>query len=367
MLWSETLFILLLVLFIIGLNQYSKSYSIKSLIIIGSIASIACVTRFAGVTFIAIGSFLLLLDNNLKWGKKWWHILLFVMLSSFLLVINLIKNYLMKSSLTGDRQRGITSLTDNLQYYSNIMWDWLKLPVGKYSYALILGMLLLVVFVIIIIKRGWQQKDIFSFENIAAIAFVVYVTFIVVTATISRYEQINNRLLSPAYIPLLFGLTFWLPSFINIPKQKERGFAVTALCIIIFLSFQYKQYKWSSNWYQIITSDGIPGYTELAWKRSDIIHFLHDENASLKKGVTLVSNANDAVYFFTSLPCQRIPETVHYQEVIKYYNQPPHYIIWFTNEFDSPDILRLEAIAINRHLDTLKTFIDGYLLWSNYK
>ncbi len=367
MLWSETLFIFELVLFMIALQQYSKNYSLKSLIIIGSIASIACVTRFAGVTFIGIGSLLLFLDNKLKWQKKWWHILLFGVISLVLLAINLLKNYLVKGTLTGERQQGITPLADNLQYYGNVMWDWLKLPIGDYRYASVLGVLLVLVFTVVIIKRYWQQKDIFSFENIAAIAFIVYVAFIVITATISRYERINNRLLSPAFIPLLFGLTFWIPSFTNIPKQKEIGFALIVMCIMIFSLFQYKQYKWCTDWYEIIASDGIPGYTESAWKRSDIIHFLHEENTTLKKGIKITSNANDAVYFFTGLPCEIIPETVHQKEVKNYYKKPPHYIIWFINEFDSPDVLRLETIAINRHLDTLKTFKDGYLIWCSYK
>ncbi|MBC7720917.1 MAG: hypothetical protein H7068_02785 [Pedobacter sp.] len=364
MLWSETLFILLLLLLIIALNKYSKTYSVKSLVIVGLVTAIACVTRFAGVTFIAIVGLALLMDNNLQWRKKWWHIIFFGLISVSLLLINLIKNYLIQGSLTGNRQKSITSLNQNIRYYSNVIWDWLKLPAGQYTYASILGIGLVVLFTVIIIKKWWQQKDIYSFETIAVIAFVTYTLFIIITATISRYETINNRLMAPAYIPLLFGLTYWLPSFITSVKQKKIGFAIIGLCLIVFAFFQYKQYKWCANWYAIIKADGIPGYNELAWQRSDIINYLHKEKGSFTPKIKIVSNANDAVYFFTGLSCERIPETVHIDGVRNYYKEAPQYIIWFTNDFDSPDILRLGEIEKHRHLDTLKQFKHGLILFS---
>lgn len=364
MLWSETLFILLLLLAIIALHKYSKSYSVKWLIIVGLITAIACITRFAGVTFIAIVGLTLLMDNRLHWQKKWWHIIVFGLISGSLLLINLIKNYLIQGSMTGNRQKGITPLKDNIQYYSNVLWDWLKLPAGHYAYASVLGIVLVAAFTIIIIKKWWQQQDIYTYETIAAIVFVVYALFIVITATISRYETINNRLMAPAFIPLLFGLTYWVPSFITLVQQKKTGFAMMGLCLIIFAFFQYKQYKWGSNWYSIIKADGIPGYTEMAWQRSDIIHFLHEQKNSFDPKMKIVSNANDAVYFFTGLSCERIPETVHFKEVYQFYKEGPQYIIWFSKDFDSPDILRLSNIEHHRHLDTLYRFKQGLILFS---
>lgn len=363
MLWSETLFILLLLLVIIALHEYSKTYSIKSLAIVGLFTALACVTRFAGVAFIAIVALALLMDNKLQWRKKWWHIIVFGMISGSLLLINLIKNYLIQGSLTGNRQKGITPLKNNIQYYSNVIWDWLKLPEGQYTYASVLGIALVVLFAVIIVKKCWLQKDLYAFETIAIIAFVIYALFIVITATISRYETINNRLMSPAFIPLLFCLTYWIPSFITAIKQKKIAFAIMVLCLIVFTFFQSKQYKWDANWYAMIKTDGIPGYTEIAWKQSDIIHFLHEQKGSFNPKINLVSNANDAVYFFTGLSCERIPETVHIEEVKNYYKEAPQYIIWFTNDFDSPDILRLSDIEKHRHLDTLHTFKDGLILF----
>ncbi|MFI5132740.1 MAG: hypothetical protein ACHQEB_00310, partial [Chitinophagales bacterium] len=52
MLWSETLFILWLLLFMMAMQRYFQSRSHKVLIVAAIIASFAAVTRYAGVTII---------------------------------------------------------------------------------------------------------------------------------------------------------------------------------------------------------------------------------------------------------------------------------------------------------------------------
>lgn len=367
MLWSETLFILLLLLFIIALHKYATNRSFKQLIIVAIIAAIACITRFAGVTFIAITGLILLIDSSLKWHKKWWHMIVFGLISISLLVSNLLYNYHLVGTLTGDRQKSLTPFTTNFQFYSNVMWDWLKLPEGRYTYAAIIGVALLLAFTAIIIKRWWYQQDIDSYPNIAAATFVIYVVFIVATASISRYEQINNRLFSAAYIPLLLASTFWLPSTIGKLATKPLRYTATAASLAIASLFQFQQYHWVSDWRGMVINYGIPGYTDATWQQSPIVQYLQQHHNNFKPSIPIYANANDAVYFFSGLSCETVPEAAHYQEIKNYYNEQPHYIVWFTNEFDNPNILRLQALQQYRHLDTLQTFSDGYILMSTKK
>ncbi|MBS1502816.1 MAG: hypothetical protein JST32_12190, partial [Bacteroidetes bacterium] len=51
-LWSETLFILEILFFIIAFWKYTHTYSIKSLVIVALITTISCITRYAGVTIV---------------------------------------------------------------------------------------------------------------------------------------------------------------------------------------------------------------------------------------------------------------------------------------------------------------------------
>ena len=55
MMWSETLFILFLLLFMMAMYHYLRSGSRKALIAAAIITSVACITRYAGITIIATG------------------------------------------------------------------------------------------------------------------------------------------------------------------------------------------------------------------------------------------------------------------------------------------------------------------------
>ncbi len=78
MIWSETLFLVLSVLFMIGCHRYFERHSIPSLLLIAVIAGLSCVTRYAGLSIIAMGGLLMLCDGRLRWGaRKIGHMLLF--------------------------------------------------------------------------------------------------------------------------------------------------------------------------------------------------------------------------------------------------------------------------------------------------
>ncbi len=364
MLWSETLFILLLLILMVALRKYATAYHFKKLVTVAIICAIACVTRFAGIAYVAIVGFIILVDNGLVWRKKWWHLLSFGAISVSLLAINLGYNYYLLGTLTGNRQKSITSLRQNLQFYGNVMWDWLKLPEGQYTYATWLGICLLVVMMTLVIKRCWQQKNLYTYQNIAAVAFIMYVAFIIATACISKYEQINNRLLSAAFIPLLLGATYWLPNIIKQSSSKIVKGALVTIFLTVAVLFQYNQYIWANAWYGMVAEYGLPGYTDITWQQSPMVIYLQQHKTSFKVATPIYSNANDAVYFFSGMPCQTIPEVVHDEEIICYFKEQPHYIVWFTNEFDNPNILRLQEVQKHHTLDTLQRFSDGYILYS---
>ena len=70
MLWSETLFILLSLLFFVAFTKYLNSHTLRSLMGAAVIAAFAFVTRYAGITLLLTGGFLLLFDGRLVIKKK---------------------------------------------------------------------------------------------------------------------------------------------------------------------------------------------------------------------------------------------------------------------------------------------------------
>src|SRR5579871_2020639 len=70
MLWSETLFILLLLFFIIALKNYFNEHTVKAMLPIAIITGIACITRYAGVTFAGTFALFLVLEHKINKKEK---------------------------------------------------------------------------------------------------------------------------------------------------------------------------------------------------------------------------------------------------------------------------------------------------------
>ena len=104
MMWSETLFILFLLLFIMAMYHYLRSGSRKALIAAAIITSLACITRYAGITVIATGGIIILVNNRLSLQKRFVDGLIFGAISPLLLIINLWRNYMVSGTLTGSKQ-----------------------------------------------------------------------------------------------------------------------------------------------------------------------------------------------------------------------------------------------------------------------
>src|SRR6478609_11305962 len=65
MLWSETLFLFLIMLFIVAFYSYLKNYRVYSLLLVAVIAAIAFITRYAGVCLLATGIFMILFNGEI--------------------------------------------------------------------------------------------------------------------------------------------------------------------------------------------------------------------------------------------------------------------------------------------------------------
>jgi len=74
MLWSETLFIVFTLFFMIAFHNYQGNRSLPWLLCCAAIAGLAAVTRYAGITVIATGMMLLFFDPSLKFRKKVLHL-----------------------------------------------------------------------------------------------------------------------------------------------------------------------------------------------------------------------------------------------------------------------------------------------------
>lgn len=355
-LWSETLFILEVMVFVWAYWRYMQKHSMLSLVLLGILVSISCITRYAGVTLIMTGGLLMLLDKELTLAKKIKHILIFGFISISLLVANLIKNRLSSGLSTGTREPSITPLSKNLYYFGTVMCDWMGLPQTFYPYAIAIACFLLLFLVGLLVWKGIKGR-MNTGETIIIMFAAVYGIFIPVLATFSRFEPLNSRLLSPMFICLLIGITSWVPDVIKHYKFK-RQLIYAIPFVLLMLSFLYATGATDyQRWYDE-NDYGVPGYTDDDWNTSEFIQFLKTHKHLFKPGVPIYTDADEAVYFFTGESSTLLPHRYFTNTVKQFYGIKHYYLIWF-DALNNKELIGLQDIQEHENLKLLYHLKDG--------
>jgi len=363
-LWSETLFIFEILFFIIAYWRYLQTHTLKSMLWVGIITAIACITRYAGVTIIGTGGLLLLLDNQLPVRKKIGHILFYGGISISLLVGNLVLNRLSTGLSTGTREPSITPFADNLYYFGTVIIDWGSLSNKAYPFAIEITSVILLALIAVLLWKAFKGR-INSYENIVIAFAIVYGLFIVISASISRYERINSRLLAPMFIPLLIACTSWVPDVLLFIKSKTR-YVLTGVAIILMLAFEYSIYQTDWQRYDDENDYGVPGYSDDSWNKSEFAVYLKQHKNLFKPGVPIYSDADEAVYLFTGMSSQLIPHKFFKADVRKFYAQKQFYLVWFDNLYNN-ELLPLSAIRQRKKLVKIGAAKEGEIYYCDGK
>jgi len=212
---------------------------------------------------------------------------------------------------------------------------------------------------IIFIYRWLCYNHFSSFENIAACFFTVYVFLIVGSATVSRYETLNNRFFAPAFICWLWSFTFFIPAAFKTVTGKLK-IIISIAVIFIGIAFQVNSYAQTNNLYTEYHDEGIGGYAEDLWQTSATMQFIKNNKQLFEKGIPTYSNAYEPVYYFTGLIVRSLPEQVHIKPVAGFYKEAQQYIIWL-KDTGNPDLLNITEIRRYKEVVMIKELADGII------
>lgn len=346
MLWSETLFLFLSLLFLFALHRYVNSLSWGSLFFAASVAALACVTRYAGITFLATGAWMIFFNGAVPITKKIKHLLVFILTGVSLVVINLLRNRAAAGHSTGVREKALRTLGDNLQQAGGVLSEWLPLPQQQVATGLFL--LLVTAGACLVLYRLLQQQYFSFMENSIAVFFVVYAVFIIGIASVSRFEDLSSRLLSPLYIPMLLTATSWLNSYFRrSPSARMRkAFSAMAL-LLLFGALHWHHYTQNAAAWEGIKDAGMPGYAESSWRDSPAVALVRAHKNEIAGAV--YANANDAVYFLTGIHAEALPHKEIAGEIDAFLRQPKLCVIWFTDG-ENNDLVSLDFIRQHKKL-----------------
>jgi len=281
MLWSETLFLVLTLLFVDAWTSFNEKGTVKALVWAALIAAMAMLTRFAGITLIATGAALLLFDGSISIRKKIGQILLFVLTGISLVSINLFRNHYAAGTLSGVRQLAERTLTDNLLSIGNVMGNWMPFLGANEWLGAAFFLVLLISAIASLCYRILQQQYYRQTETVLFGFFAIYAVFMLAVSSVSRFEELSSRLLSPMYLPLIWTGTLWIPAFLRRCTNHIRIFLNLALLLILVICIHGYYQQNAENWDGISTA-GIPGYSEAGWANSPTAQYLRTNKKHLQ-------------------------------------------------------------------------------------
>ncbi len=350
MLWSETSFLLLLILFFLVMGKACAAKNQQNWWILATIiAGYAALTRYAGITIIATGCLIVLLQSDWKKGLR--NSILFGLIASLPLTINLIRNKIHTDTFTGLRKPATTSITDNLGFTFDTIEQWLFLPVK--SPAWITGSIIL-----LLIVRGlfFRRKD--AYGKIMYSFTLVYAAFMIISASTSKHEQLNSRLLAAMLLPVLlvvFDTIYQLHQ-----RKRISAFIAGSLIVAISISWQYKFYPINWETWDGVKDAGVPGYREQMWGEMEIVQYLQKHKQDFQPADSIYANAHDAVHFLSSIYSRQLPQKEFGWQINRLKNLPCGYIIYI-RDADNPELISLDSIRQFKQLMPVVQFEDGAL------
>jgi len=355
-LWSETIFLPLILLFIVSMTNYLREGRRKWFIISTVICAFACLTRYAGIFLVATGLCLVFFNYGIPWRKRISDCFLFGIFSISFWTANIVRNLLLTGLATGPRPKSSTGIGSIMEYFGGVLCDWLLIE-RKPAMAFFLTIVVLLVFALTILFTHLRKKQNLELEYAMAVTGLMYCLFMLITSSLVRYEQFTNRLLAPMFIPLLWSLSWWIPSFLSSLNVKLKW---SAAFVILLVSAWFQNIQLAADWeyYDGVKDAGMPGYREDPFVQSEIVQYLEKNKNEFDPRLQIYSNAGEAVYFITGFPARQLPFTVFPGKVQQYYELKNNYLVWF-RDLDNPEMPGLDTILKNKNLVLLKQLPDG--------
>lgn len=309
MAWSEPPFIFLVTLSIFALSMYWDRRDIQSLSLLSLAMALACLTRYIGVVFV-LTSFVSILNiqhTNLK--TRLLHAFTFLSVSVLPVSIWLGRNYILSKTLFGPRSPSLFSFSDNIRFTFDTILNW-YLP-GRITNSRLLLMLSgLIIGFLLGVMFAWVKPTISTLLRqrsplvIPIFLFIPgYIIFLIISSSITEYDSIGDRLLSPIAVPITLLLLTVIESLY---KQLKEHFPTKPVESFLMVgSILLLAYPARATIPKLIEQfDEGEGYNGIVWKNSQTIQYIREHNLS---NCTIYSNGDDVIYLLLDVHVKFIP------------------------------------------------------------
>ncbi|MFO7898048.1 MAG: hypothetical protein R6V58_03185 [Planctomycetota bacterium] len=320
MLWSEPLFILLVLLSLWQLNRFCHQPSSGRLVRSALLVSAATLTRYTGVTIGATGCVLILFLLRVPLRKRLSACLLFGAIAAVPPAIWLGRNWFVTGTLAGKRAPSAVTLMQNVSRSGKELAIFFvprrivfsaRFPARVFFVALVGTALAMTVF---LSRRRSNRNTSCGGTYVLCIATfsIIYLAMLLVSATLTAFDGIDERLLSPLYVPGVF-LAFLAFDELVLASRNDTGAnhqclkPVLRLLVVLAVTSAVLWNAFAaarrSGRVAEAVSNGAGGYNSRSWRKSEAIASLRSGSPSAR----MYSNRPAALYVLAGIPASKSP------------------------------------------------------------
>ncbi len=370
MVLSEPLFIFWILAGLIYAHRYLQNQALIDLSLGAAAVGLACLTRYIGIALIAWGLWIVLLAPKSSLKQRLVQAGWFALIAGLPSGLWLVRNLMVSGTISGPRGPSAFSLLQNLELTFNSLVAWYIPTKFAAQPVLVIGIAgLLATLAGLSLKRGWPGVQNSLERLLPEILFVlVYTTALVIASTVTAYDPIGTRLLSPIFVPLTLILVGLVVALLEPLRILFSGRAVhTGLIIGLSIWLIYPIGVSTTISSQMLRS-GI-GFSGKAWSESETIQYLQ-QHPALTSTCPIYSNAPDAVYILANLPAHRSPaKTLYASPAIlielsslkgAWPAEPKICLVWF-DPIDRPFLFSLPELQAVTRSELIASLSDGQI------
>lgn len=308
---TEPLFILLSLWTLLSYEQYQESNLFQWVLIMGLLAGITWLTRYAGYMLVFTGGLLLIFNWKQNWRRRFTDASTYSILALVGILAWLIRNQILTGYFTGPRRPSIVPFGTNLNKFFQITIDWFF---PELSFQVIPNYLCLFVLVMILsylVSRNWRSwyhaPEHLEYMLPHLLYFFVYSSGIVITLSIVFVSPMDSRFLSPVFIPFVFSIVVLLEKGLQDQPQKAKNLLLLLLTGLFFISFRYTVIRYDSI-NRRFTFSGPDSMTRYEYKNQSIWDVLNSPEYQNEDTIWF-SDQPYVVFLYTHYPTIELPHT----------------------------------------------------------
>ena len=336
-LWSEPVFILLLLIFVYCITQYLEKQRLLFLVLAAVSAALSCLQRYAGLATIVTGCILILFFNRkIPLYRRFKHSFLFGLIAILPLGLWIIRCRLVSPANIGypvGLRPGLFSpiVTRPLEEVT----PWLVTQKLQLSARLIIiGIFLSVLIAAEIIRRHktLRPSSDTKIAQVSGIFSIVYAVFITASAALVAADS-NERMWSPLFVFIILLMLVGIDSVAGLldrfsKKPSASNLIVSATIGLWLLFYCLPIFQQTVSFYHRY---GVPGSNSSLWRNAPLANWLRNHRLD---GM-FFSDAPDTLYFLHRITAELTPDKTanmtDFREKLS--RQKTNYLIWYSMDY----------------------------------